>query len=153
MSKAAEAKVKAMPTPELLTLYNSLTGKSIKKFSSRANGEKQTLAALTAKAATAAKADTPKAEATAAAPAAARKVSLMGVKMGRPKSDYGIQVIDGAASKLRPSSMRSMIVNHMNAQPNRSCTISALTEKFGDAVHGAVVKLLSGKHVRRTDGL
>lgn len=41
--------ISAMTTKDLVAKYNELTGKSIKKFSSRAAGEKQVLAALQSK--------------------------------------------------------------------------------------------------------
>lgn len=41
-----EAEVRALATPDLLCLFNQLTGRQTKKFASRAKGEEQTLRQL-----------------------------------------------------------------------------------------------------------
>ncbi len=45
MSNYTQETIKAMSTPDLVAAYNTLTGKSIKKFASRAAGERQVLKA------------------------------------------------------------------------------------------------------------
>lgn len=80
----SKSEIKSAPTGELVETYNSLTGKSIKKFSSRDAGEKQTAAAFDAKAKTGDSKGSGETEKPASKPTKGQKPDVS--PAGKPKS-------------------------------------------------------------------
>jgi hypothetical protein len=168
-------KIKLMTTKELLAKYNELTGKSIKRFSSREAGEAQTIAAMTRAPSTPAVATpvvaTPKekaksakvkakAAATPKAKAAKAKAEVAGAvitktteTLGRPKLNFKIRLADAEGSTaIRETSDRGKILSFMREKPaGTAFAMSDLITKFGTAVKGHVQKLKIVGWVVRVD--
>lgn len=151
-------KLKLLSTKDLLAKYNELTGKSIKRFSSRDAGEKQTLAAMTAAKPAAAKKPKKVAAETTTITAPAETVAAAQVKVmkenatqGRPNLDYKIELSEGVA-KVRDSSLRGKIMAYLRtAGTPKQVALSALVTMFGVEAKGAVQKLTQTKWLRRID--
>lgn len=125
-------KIKLMPTSKLITLYNKLSGKSIKSFSSRASAENRTIAAQ-----------------ACADERASKRTPLR----GRPIIDFQIKLdASSGRTKVRDGSLRGRILAHMReADAPNGVALSSLTKKFGEGAKGAVQKLLQVKWLRRID--
>ena len=141
-----------MTTAELITEYNALTGKGVKRFSSRGAGEKQVNAARersTARdraiaGAVAATGTVPPKSAPKAKKAKPRKVrgSASAEKTGRPASSFTVKLTASKASS-KPNSMsaRRLLINWLEGLTNQSATIDRIDEKFGRNMRGVVNKL------------
>lgn len=133
--------LEAMSTPELIKLYNRITGKSTKRFSSREAGIKSLLTAISERAA---RPQLPQgARVTGVRTVrAGKEVDASKSRAGRPQIVYSVHVAEGK-SEVRASSLRGKILAHMKACSTAS--ITELEEKFGEAARGAVQKLLDPK--------
>lgn len=118
--------VKALSTKDLVALYNRLTKKSIKKFSSRATGEKQVLAVL-------AKAPKPRKINGAAGSTAGS---------GRPKAAFEVKIAPtGGETILHKASLRKKLMVWLENREGKLATIDAIEKHFGRPMRGVVNKL------------
>lgn len=154
--KQIKSRVKALPMPELLALYNTLTGKATKKFRSREVGEAQVVKALQDQATKLPK-ETPKPDANAAVASdsgASRVVSNMAGKKGRPEIDYKIG-LGTPDTKLHKGSLRAQVIEEMQDMMKKSgkdyVQVSALVAEFGPKAKGAISKLAKTHWVKRID--
>lgn len=118
--------VKAMKTTELVALYNRLTKKSIKKFSSRAAGEKQVSAVL---AANGGKARVVRGK------AGANKT------LGRPTLSFAVELLGQGVSRLQPKSLRRQLLEWLEVREGKSATIEAIEAHFKRNMRGVVNKM------------
>lgn len=149
--------VRALKTPELVTLYNRLTGKSIKKFSSRATGEKQVIKALAASPAATPPTPHPLPQGTV------RNVrgASSGGKNGRPKSKFIVQLTeDKAKSKPQKSSDRQALIDWLKSKGTiqhggedlaHAASIDSIETHFAKRMRGVVQKLLEKNWLRRIE--
>jgi hypothetical protein len=133
------AQLEALPTHELVKLYNTIAGQRVQKFSSRAAGIKLLLAALAERAKSAPK---PR--------LAVRTVSKVATNAGRPKVVFSVKMAEEGKSEVRSKSLRGQILAHLKTASNRTAAIADLESKFGDAARGAVLKLLEVGWLVRT---
>lgn len=130
-----KAELEKLSTKDLVALYNKLTNKSIKKFSSRAAGERQTLAA--------AKKSKPRVRTVRGAASG---------KNGRPKLSFTVQLTeDQADSNPHAKSARMALVEWLRAQPDGKASIDAIEAQFKRAMRGIVQKLAEKKWVKRLE--
>ena len=121
--------IKAATTAELLAKYNELSGKSTKRFASRAAGEKQ-VAALPAKGA------------PVTTPPTARVVKgkAGSLSTGRKKNDFNVTPTPGKAlSKLHPNSLRQQLMDWL--KDKEKVSIGAIEKHFDRNMRGVVSKL------------
>ena len=114
------SEVPTTPTAELVAEYNRITGKSIKKFASRAKAEEQTIAVLP-----------PEKDAPSG--------------RGRPMVDQLIRAVDGGTSAVREGSKRGQVLAAIRA--HKQIYRSQLTDEVGFEVAGFVQKLAEVGHV------
>lgn len=136
-------KIKAMSNADLIALYNKNTGKSIKKFSSRAAGEKQVIASMNGHAKPAGKAAKPAAKASIV-----RKVkgSAGANGAGRPKVNLDVKLTEkGGSTKLNPKSLRKQLIDWLGGLTNRGTDLHAISKKFERDMRGVVGKLRTSK--------
>lgn len=133
-----------MTTAELIAEYNALTGKSVKRFSSRGAGEKQVSAARE-RGATQTTAPTgtvvPKGK---KGKAKIRKVrgAASAEKTGRPASSFTVKLTTTkASSKPNSKSARRELIAWLEGLKDQSATIDRIDEKFGRNMRGVVNKL------------
>lgn len=141
--------IKEATTAELLKAYNSATGRSIKKFSSRAAAEKQTTAALSKD--TAAVIDSARRSITRST---ARLVKgKIGSKKGRPKTEFKVKLRsggnggkykrrDGSKMHVRSKSIRRVLISWMETQPGKTATAAAIDAQFRRDMRGVIRQLL-----------
>lgn len=144
--------VRALKTPALVALYNKLTGKSVKKFSSRATGEKQVLKALAAQPATP---QLPQGTVRTVRGASS------GGKNGRPKAKYIVQLTeDKAKSKPQKGSDRQALIDwlkskgtiqHNGTELPHAASIESIETHFNKRMRGVVQKLLEKFWLRRIE--
>jgi len=104
--------VKSATTSELLAVYNKLTGNAVKKFSSRAAGEKQVLAAFK------------KFEASGTKTTVRGK---SGESRGRPATDALVTLTEEKGeSKLQAESARTKILEFLRGQPGKKALVSEI---------------------------
>lgn len=137
--------IKTLSTKDLVALYNKLSGKAIKKFSSRAAGEKQ-VAALLAKCSPASILGAEKSLQPAAVPApvVARVVkgAASAEAVGRPKANFDVTLTAAAAiSKPNSLSLRRQLITDLAAAKGQTISIAAIESKFGRNMRGVVQKL------------
>lgn len=124
--------VNALSTPELIALYNRLTGKSITRFASRAKGASQVLKAL------------------AAQPKARTVNGSASGRTGRPKAQYSVQLTEERAkSKPNPKSDRWALIEWLRAQPNATASIDAIEAHFKKRMRGVAQKLIAKLWLKR----
>lgn len=133
--------VAAMKTGALVALYNQLTGKKIKKFSSRAAGEKQVLAAAA------------KAEA-----AGTTVKGSAGAKNGRPTISFSVTLTEEKAkSKPHAASARMKLIEWMRSdavpakEGKKTVTIEQINAHFKRKMRGVVQKLIEKKWLARSE--
>ena len=156
-------------TEDLVFTYNELTGKTIKKFSSRGAGEAQVANAILAAEDAAghrgvAKGEKPKAMtlreqlAAKAGPAAepnSPKPKAAGKKPadaapGRKPAFAAVTPTDSGSTKVRAESQRGQVLallRERHKRLNRPIRIAELDEKFGSPTRGHIFKLIEGGHV------
>lgn len=127
--------VKQMKSSEMVKLYNERTGKSIKRFSSRAAGERLLLAALSAQP-----------SATRVSPRARLVRGSASRKIGRPTKNFLVTTLpaDKAASKLHDKGLRKQLIDYL-ATCNGKATIEAIDKHFKRNMRGVVNKLVETK--------
>lgn len=168
-----------MTTPELLAEYNALTGKSIKKFSSRAAGEKQLAGArvLFGKETVVTPPPLPPVpedlkddamlnklepgsllhqiyiSAHAKQPIEKLPKRVKDSPSTQRKRIEAVRIPEGAQvlSKLQPNSMRAKIMEFIRAQPDKSATVEMLELKFECPVRGFLQKLLEKNHLETVE--
>ena len=169
--------ITAMSTPELIAKYNELTGKSIKKFSSRVAGEKQVLKAsngeihfhkgntetaqpeaavgnLGANMSAASNNTAVKAAKRIAKKAGKKKVKgkATGEKRGRPKNSYTVTLSRSAAqSKPHSNSLRMQLITYLDKLDSKSASIEQIEKKFEAPMRGVINKLRETKWVKTHD--
>lgn len=146
--------IRALKTPELVALYNRLTGKSIKKFASRAAGEKQTIKAQ-------ASSSPPAVPALPQGTVRTVRGSSTGGKNGRPKSKYIVQLTeDKAKSKPQKASDRHALIewlkskgaiHHGGEELSHAASIDSIEAHFNKRMRGVVQKLLEKHWLRRIE--
>lgn len=135
--------IKEMKTADLIALYNQLTGKSIKKFSSRAAGEKQVAAAQ------------------AKHGAAKGKIikGASGGKNGRPKLSFAVQLTEEKAkSKPHRASARAALIGWLRDQKLTvegkaviGASIETIESHFKRKMRGVVQKLIEKNWLKRIE--
>ena len=131
--------LKSLSTAALISLYNEKSGKSIKKFSSRAAGEKQVTALLA------------KAPSAPAAPARKVKGAAGAANAGRPKGSFIVKLTrDKAKSSPQKDSLRGQLIEWLDGLTNKSATIEAIEKKFDRNMRGVVNKLIETKWLETT---
>lgn len=136
--------IKGLPTHELVALYNRLTGKNIKRFSTRAKGEAQTLKAVQQHS------------------SAVRTVrNGISGKNGRPKSRFIVQLTaESAKSRPQKTSARTALIEWLKSKdpiqhageslPN-AATIESIEAHFNRRMRGVVQKLLEKLWLKRIE--
>lgn len=147
--------VKALSTAELIAKYNALTNKSIKKFSSRAAGERQVLAALARRTET-----TPASTPAVTTVTRAIKGAASG-RNGRPKASYIVVLTEEKAkSKPHEKSDRAALIAHLktcepfqynNERLTHAAWIEVIEKHFAKRMRGVVQKLIEKGWLRRID--
>ena len=130
--------LKTATTKQLVAEYNRLTGKNIKKFSSRAAGEKQVLAA-TNKPLSAVALLPPKAQKVKGA----RRVkgAIAAEAAGRPVIDYLVTLTPTKAqSHPNSKSLRRQLIEWMEKR-GTPAAISQIEKHFGRSMRGPISKL------------
>ena len=132
MSTPTKAQLTAMSGPELLKLYNTLSGAAaIARFSSKADGVKRVAALLAARART------------------ARTVAPMGEKLnGRPRQDFTLKARAKGTSAVRATSLRGQVFAAI--RDRGPIALSKLREEFGPGAKGCVQKLLEVDWIERS---
>lgn len=125
--------IKSAKTAALLAFYNTATGKSIKRFATRAAAEKQCLALI---------------------PKGARAVtgstsSNGGSKLGRPKATFKVKANSEGKSKVGAKSLRRQLLDWLKDQPAKTASIEAIEAQFGRNMRGVVDKLEEVKWLDR----
>jgi hypothetical protein len=138
--------VRALRTPELVALYNRLTGKSVKRFSSRSKGEGLVIKAL---------ANRP--------PAASTRVvnGHATGRSGRPKAQYAVQLTEEKAkSKPYKDSTRAALIAWLRSKGSitvgneslaNAATIDSIETHFGKRMRGVVQKLLEKSWLKKIE--
>lgn len=136
--------LEALPTAELIKLFNTIAGKQVTRFSSRKAGIKQLLNAL----------------AERARETASPKLNVRTVrngkpadgsgKAGRPTVAFSVKLNEAGKSEVRSTSLRGQIIAHLKSI-NGTATVAELEAKFGDKVRGAVQKLMAVDWLKRTE--
>lgn len=123
--------VNTATTKELIAKYNQLTGKSIKKFSSRAAGERQVLAAMANSIATATKLPSP------------RKIKghASAEAVGRPIKDFTVTLNAQGSSRPNAVSARRQLLEWLKTLPSKTASIGAIEAHFERNMRGVVGKL------------
>lgn len=120
-----KTEISALASKDLVALYNRLAGKSIKKFSSRAAGERQVASLL---------ASAPKARIV-------RGAATSG-KNGRPKITFTVRLTEAKAqSKPHPASDRMQLIEWLRKRPEGQASIDTIDSHFGKSMRGVVQKL------------
>lgn len=142
--KMTQHNLKILSNKELVVLYNQASGKTIKRFSTRAVGERLTAAALAVPSPiTPAGSAKKKAHYVPKSSAKAQKANGSGSKgkIGRPAIQFSVKLTaDEAKSNLQKQSSRQKVVDWLKEQKGGTATIAQLEEKFGK-VRGVVTKL------------
>lgn len=126
--------VKTATTAELVAAYNVATGKNIKRFSTRADGERLTLKAL-----------------NNGSPAPARRVNgTVGSKRGRPAADYSVKLMEGVTD-LQAKSLRGKLAAWLETQPEKTARISVISTQFNREMRSVTQKMFVSKHLVRID--
>lgn len=138
--------VKELTTPELIAEYNRLTGKSIKRFSSRPAGEKQVTAA--------------RAKVSGHTETARTIRGASGGRNGRPKLSFIILLTeDKAKSKPHRESDRAALIGwirerelkHGSETMKGAATIEEIEKHFKKSMRGVVQKLEEKSWVKRIE--
>lgn len=142
--------LKILSTAELVELYNKATGKSIKRFATRAAGERQTLAALTAPATPSSEAVAPpKVVASRPAPKSRKVNGAAGGKTGRPPNSFTVLLTaENAKSKLQKNSLRQKVVDFLGTQKGKQAAIEAIEKRFNANMRGVIAKLKECKWIK-----
>ena len=135
MQQHTRAQLEAMPTQELVRLYNTIAGKQVTRFSSREAGIKSLLKALAERAKSAKTVRTVR--------DGKDDTSGKTSKAGRPQAMFSVKLARQGKSEVRSSSLRGQIIAHLKTQEQSTASIADLEAKFGDKARGAVQKLLS----------
>lgn len=159
--------IKSASTAALVAEYNRLTGKTIKKFSSRVAGEKQVEAAITnppkakaestpvvtSKLMQATEAAAAKGKAKPAAKTKARKVKgkAGADPAGRPVQSFNV-TLTGTKAKSNPNSksLRRQLITWLDGLTNKGTTIDAIEKKFERNMRGVVNKLEAKGWVKKS---
>ena len=129
-----ESKLEELSSKELVEFYNRLTKKSIKRFASRAEGLRRTKTALKE------------------AEPAVRKVdgAVASGKVGRPQKEFSVTLTEGV-SKLNPESARAKLAQWLDLRPGKTATLQEIQKDFSGDMRGVIQKMISNKHLKRTD--
>lgn len=129
-----QGQLEGLPTAQLIILYNRLSSKAVKRFSSRAAGVKSILAEL-------AKLPPPTVRTV-------RKASGDS-KAGRPPVSFKVTLAEGR-TEVQGKSLRGKILTHMRSlAAGADEGVSTLEEKFGKEVRGAIQKLIQVGWLKR----
>ena len=129
-----EMDMKTLTTAQLVEQYNKATGKSIKKFASRAKGEAQLAKALAAA--------TPKPQ-----PRTVRG-SASAQPAGRPKKNFVVKATGGGNLKLTGVSLRRQAMLFIEGSKNQSASLDELNAKFDRNMNGVVRVLVKCKFLK-----
>lgn len=102
-----------MSMAELVSLYNRLTGKTVRRFSTRERGAELVL-----------------------------KAENGSKKHGRPFASYCVTLAPKGKITVREDSIRGKIIAHLKTLSSAQASIKDLEEKFGKQARGAVHKLI-----------
>lgn len=148
--------VKSLSTPDLVALYNRLTGKSIKGFHTRSKGEQQVLAEL-AKQPKAA----PPSEAKPKASVRTVNGSASAGKTGRPRASFIVVLTEEkGTSKPQKNSVRSQLMEWLRGREPfqfkgerliRAARIEDAEAHFRRPLRGVVQKLIEKSWVKRIE--
>jgi hypothetical protein len=135
--------LEAMKPAELVKLYNTLAGTSIKRFETKNKGIERIMKWQE---------EHPETPPASQATTTTRTVSKMAGKIGRPPLDYTVKVkADGAGkSHVRESSLRGKILAHLKANGMKA-RVQQLEQQFGRKARGAVLKLIEVNWLERDD--
>jgi hypothetical protein len=126
--------LEALPTPELVRLYNTIAGKSVKRFSSREAGIKALLSAIAARAQ----------DPTVRTVRGSASIEVpVGSKAGRPPVAFSVTLCEEGKSDVHGSSLRGQILAFLKTLSTPTLSILELERKFGVKARGAVHKLAS----------
>lgn len=135
--------IKAAKTSELVSLYNTLTGGTVRRFASRAAAERRVKEAMAAQSSSVV-ATSPLSIKTKAK---ARKISgTNSAPKGRPRLDTSVKLSEGI-SKLNTSSLRAHLAAWLTEQPSKTATQAAIDAHFGRDMRGVVQKMIYVKHL------
>jgi hypothetical protein len=148
--------VKALSTAELVAKYNALTNKNVKRFATRADGERRVLAAI----AQAAAAIAPPAPSVVTARAV--RGSASAGRTGRPKVNYIISLnTDAGKSKPQADSDRMKLINWLkehgatmqvdNVRYTHAAKIEDVERHFQKRMRGVVQKLMEKNWLKRIE--
>jgi hypothetical protein len=152
--------VAKMTTQELIELYNRLTNKSIKRFSSRVAGEQQVLRAIAGSKASATASAAAQPESTKQPTAApARPVAVRTVKgkasasgTGRPVLDFKVKLTESSAkSSPHKESLRQQLIEWLKKRDEPVATIDAIERHFNRNMRGVVRKLVEVNWLQRIE--
>lgn len=162
--------IPAASTADLIATYNALTGKSIKKFSSRAAGEVQVSNAILAaqdraghagvskgempKPATEAEVKSKSLRAALAEKAGAAEPNKPRDKPAKRETNgkrrgaiSAVQLTGGGLFRLQANSMRGQIMAWAEKQPaGKPIEMTTIEAKFGDKARAAVMLLIDREH-------
>lgn len=136
----ARAKVREMTNAQILELYNRLSGNRVRRFSSRAIGERRLAELLQAHA-----------EVRTVSRMEPEEMAASQKKRGRPETDFTVTLATGR-SRPQPGSLRGKILAFMGDPNNnaRSLKLSALIQNFGEKTKAAVQKLCAKGWLKKT---
>lgn len=144
MQHHTRSQLEALPTHELIKLYNTVRLEGaplVKRFSSREAGINQLLKALAARSTTSQK------------DAKVRTVldgknDGKSAKAGRPVTGFSVKLADHGKSEVRATSLRGQIIAYVKECGGVAKTAD-IEVKFGEPTRGAILKLIEVEWLSR----